>query len=321
VEAITLRGATADDLEAMCALLQRSEAHDGVPRVIELDEMREEVDDVHVVLATDVRLARRAGELAGFAYSVYLPSAVRHERCYLWGEVDPLHRGLGVGRTLLGWTVERATEQLRGSGNDVAKFIRVHRFDYLESAHRLFRRMGFTPARYFDELICPLVDLPDPAAVAGVTIVPWPDDRDDEIRAVAASAFADHWGSTPSTPESWHQQVHGFGARPDLSFVAIDDASGEVVSFCLNKRYPAGGAVTGREEGWIDQLGTRAEWRRRGLASQLIVASLHALSAEGLTHAILSVDSDNPTDATRMYRRLGFEHLQRSIDCEIALDA
>jgi mycothiol synthase len=320
VEAIELRRATADDLEAMCALLQRSEAHDGVPRVIEVDEMREEIDDIHVVLATDVRLASRADELAGFAYTVYLPSTVRHERCYLWGEVDPVHRGTGVGRTLLGWTIERATEQLRSSGNDVPKFIRVHRFDYIESAHRLFRRLGFRPARYFDELLRPLDDLPDPEKVDGVTIVAWPDDRDGEILGVANEVFADHWGSTPAEADSWHQQVRGFGARPDLSFIAVD-GSGEVVGFCLDKRYAADNVVTGRKEGWIDQLGTRAEWRGRGLASQLIVASLHAFAADGLTHAALSVDSENPTGATRMYRRLGFETLQRSIDYEIALDA
>jgi hypothetical protein len=93
-------------------------------------------------------------------------------------------RGTGVGRALLGWTIERASEQLRGSGNEVPKFIRVHRFDYLDSAHRLFRRMGFKPARYFDELIRPLDDLPalddlpEGAGGAGVTVVPWPDDRE-----------------------------------------------------------------------------------------------------------------------------------------------
>jgi ribosomal protein S18 acetylase RimI-like enzyme len=104
-------------------------------------------------------------------------------------------------------------------------------------------------------------------------------------------------------------------------FVAVDDVSGDVVGFCLNKRYSADDVVSGREEGWIDQLGTLAEWRGRGVASQLIGSSLHALAGEGLTHALLSVDSDNPSGATRMYRRLGFESLQRAIDCEIALDA
>ena len=79
------------------------------------------------------------------------------------GQVDPDHRGVGVGRALLGWGIERATAQLRSSGNGLPKYIRVNRFDFIESAHRLYRRMGFTPVRYFDELLRPLDDLPGPA--------------------------------------------------------------------------------------------------------------------------------------------------------------
>lgn len=287
---------------------------------MELDELREEIDDVHVVLATDVRLALLAGELAGFAYTMYLPSAVRHERCYLWGEVDPVHRGLGVGRALIGWAFERAAEQLRGSGNCVPKFIRVNRLDHIESVHRLYRRMGFKPVRYFDDLLRPLDDLPVPEKPAGATIAPWPEGRDEEILAVSDAAFADHFGSTPITPDRWHQMLRGYGTRLDLSFVATDDASGDIVSYCLCTRYESDDAVIGRKDGWIDQLGTLAPWRGRGLASQLIVASLHAFAADGLTHASIGVDSDSPTGAARLYRQLGFEPLQRAIDYEIALD-
>ncbi len=320
MDAIDLRGAVADDLESLCALHNRSEAYDGVPRILELDEMREELDDERVVLETDVRLALCDGELAGYAYTYHLPSAERLERCYVFGEVDPVHRGVGVGRALLGWGIERATGQLRSSGNCLPKFIRVNAFDFIEPTQRLYRRMGFAPVRYFDELLRPLDDLPDPGNVAGVTITPWPDDRDDEIMAVSNSAFADHWGSTPITPDRWHQAVRGYGARPDLSFVAIDDATGDVVSCCLNKRYEADDSLIGRRDGWIDHLGTLAPWRGRGLASQLIVSSLHAFAADGLTHASIGVDSESPTGAARLYRQLGFAAVQRVIEHEIALD-
>jgi mycothiol synthase len=321
VVAIELRAAAADDLEALCALHNRSEAYDDVPRVLELDEMREELDDERIVLATDVRIAMRDGQMAGYTYTYYLPSAERLERCHLVGLVDPDHRGVGVGRALLGWGIERAAAQLRSSGNSLPKYIRVNRFDYIESAHRLFRRMGFTPVRYFDELLRSLDDLPAPGKVPGVTIEPWPEDRDDEILVVNNSAFADHWGAGPITADRWRDEVRGFGARPDLSFVAVDDASGDVVSFCVSKRFEADDDVIGRREGWIDQLGTLAEWRGRGLASQLIITSLHAFSAAGLTHAALGVDSESPTGAARLYAQLGFERLRRSIEYEIAIDA
>jgi mycothiol synthase len=321
VLAIDLRAASAGDLEALCALHNRAEAHDGVPRILEVAELREHLGGEQVELAADVRLAVRDGELAGYAFTEYLPSAVRLERCYVWGEVDPMHRDAGVGRALLGWGIERATARLRASGNDVPKYIRVNRFDYIESAHRLYRRMGFTPARYFDELLRPLDDLPVTEKVTGVTISSWPDDRDGEILAVNDSAFADHWGSTPITTDRWRQMVRGFGSRLDLSFAAIDDASGDIVSYCLCKRYESDDAVVGRKDGWIDQLGTLAPWRGRGLASQLIVSSLHAFAADGLTHASIGVDSESPTGAARLYRRLGFEPVQRAIDYEITLDS
>ena len=99
--------------------------------------------------------------------------------------------------------------------------------------------MGFTPTRYFDELLRPLDDLPVRSELPGVTVVPWPEDRDDEILAVNDSAFADHWGSTPIDPDRWHQMVRGFGSRIDLSFVAVDDASGDIVSYALCKRFEA----------------------------------------------------------------------------------
>jgi mycothiol synthase len=321
VDAIELRGATVDDLEALCALQNRAQTFDGVPQVLELDEMREDLDDERVVLATDVRIALCDGEMAGYTYTYYFPSAERLERCHVVGAVDPDHRGAGVGRALLGWGIERAKEQLRNSGNGLPKYIRVNSFDYIESAHRLFRRIGFTPVRYFDELLRTLDDLPAPGKVAGVSIAPWPDDRDDEILAVHNSAFADHWGSVPLDANRWHNVVRGYGARPDLSFVAVDDASGGVVSYCVNKRYEADDALVGRRDGLIAHLGTLAEWRGRGLASQLIVASLHAFSAAGLTHASIGVDSESPTGAARLYRQLGFEPEQRSIEHEIALDA
>jgi ribosomal protein S18 acetylase RimI-like enzyme len=50
------------------------------------------------------------------------------------------------------------------------------------------------------------------------------------------------------------------------------------------------------------------------------LCSLHNRSgAHGLTHASIGVDSESPTGAARLYRRLGFEPVQRAIDYEIAL--
>jgi ribosomal protein S18 acetylase RimI-like enzyme len=165
--------------------------------------------------------------------------------------------------------------------------------------------------RWFEELRRPLTDLPPPGEVDGITIVPWPDERDDELLSVRNAAFADHWGSTPISPATWNDHTHGFGSRPDLSFIAVD-ADDRAVGISVNARYEADDEVTGRRDGWIMTLGTLAEYRGRGIASALIVASLHAFAAADLTHAALGVDSDSPTGAARLYRALGFQPAERS---------
>ena len=310
-----LRPATSDDLSTIHSILLRAEAADDIARVMEFDEVCEELDDDRIPLATHVRIAAIDGEAVGYIYALHLPSDVKEERCYLFGNVDPTHRGLGVGRTLMTWGVEQARSLLAASDRDLPRHVRLQISESASSAHALMAAMGFTVVRYIDELVRPLDDIPPtphPAAVDGITIAAWPDDRDEEIRRVKNEAFMDHWGSTPSNAVDWNVQVRGFGARPDLSFVALD-GDDRVVGHALNHRYEADDDLLGRSEAWIDSLGTLAPWRGRGVASALIVRSLHAFREAGLTHAALAVDSENPTGASQLYRTLGFGPSTRSI--------
>lgn len=314
-----LRPLTADDLPEVAALHQRAQRADGVPQMLVLEELQEELDDEHVVLRTDTRAALLDGELAGYAYTYHLPSELREERCYVFGAVDPAHRRQGVGTALMRWGVERGAEQLRSSGRDLPRYVRTDHLESVVGAHALYASVGLRPVRYNDELLRPLTDLPALPELHGVRIVPWPEGRDEEIRTAKNLAFADHWGSTPTSAHHWHQMVHGFGSRRDLSFIAVDDDDA-VVGHCVNKRFEADDELIGRRDAWIDNLGTLAGWRGRGIASALIAHSLHAFAAAGCTHASIGVDSENPTGAAQLYRRLGFEPVLRSITHELVVD-
>ncbi len=152
-----------------------------------------------------------------------------------------------------------------------------------------------------------------------VTLLPWPDDRDEELRAVRNAAFGDHWGSTVVEPDAWRDFVRGHGSRPDLSVVAVDDATGEVLGLSANQCYPEDEAVTGRRDAWIANICTVRAARGRGVASAMLAWSLAAFAEAGFSHAALEVDTDNPTNAARLYRNLGFEPHLRSITFEIEL--
>jgi len=183
----------------------------------------------------------------------------------------------------------------------------------------LFASLGFAPVRWFDDLLRSLDSLPPRRAVDGAVIEPWPldDPLHDGIRCAKNDAFADHWGSSPTTPEGWSELVQGFGGRPDLSFVARDAADGRVVAMLLSHRFPADDALLGRTQAWIDKLGTVRGWRGRGLATALITEAMHRYAADGMTHAMISVDADSPTGASRLYRSLGFDTVQRYVTTEL----
>ena len=312
----TLRPLSAPDLDETCALHNAAYRHDGSPMVMEVEELQEELDDEHVVFATDTMGAEVDGSIVGYAYTYHLPSDVREERCYVFGKVHPQHRRAGIGTALMQWGIRRAGEQLLSSGRSLPAYVRTDVSDSITDAHRVFSALGMTPVRYMDEMLRPLTDLPALTSVEGVRIVPWPDDRDEEIRDEKNVSFEQHWGSTPTSEHHWAQMVRGYGARPDLSFVALD-LDDHVIGHCLNKRYPADDELLGRMDAWIDNLGTLPQWRGKGVGSALIAASLHAFAAAGLTHASIGVDSENPSGAAQLYRALGFRTNRSSITQEL----
>jgi mycothiol synthase len=331
MESCTLRPVAESDLEAICALVVRAEQFDGYEKVMTLDELREELDDELVSFAADTRVAVRIEDgverIAGFAYVAFLPGeptqspGVGQQRVFVLGHVDPVCRRQGVGSALLSWGTERAREQLLAADNGLPMFIRVDAYESATASLRLHARQGFQQVRLFEELLRPLDELPPVACPRGVSLLPWPDPADEvlheRLRTVKNEAFADHWGSTPTTRERWRLMVNSHIARLDLSCIAVDDATGDIVGCCLNERFESDDELLGRRDGWIGTLATSRAWRGRGVASAMIRQSLHWFAAAGLTHASIGVDGDSLTGAARLYRSLGFEVRKRSITSQI----
>ncbi len=74
------------------------------------------------------------------------------------------------------------------------------------------------------------------------------------------------------------------------------------------------GALTGtvsEDHGWVDQLGVLAPARGRGIGAALLRRSFAMFAGRGLRRALLSVDAENPTGATRLYERVGMRVVNR----------
>jgi ribosomal protein S18 acetylase RimI-like enzyme len=56
---------------------------------------------------------------------------------------------------------------------------------------------------------------------------------------------------------------------------------------------------------WVNDLGVRAPWRRRGLGELLLRTAFAEFARRGETRVGLGVDGENEAGATRLYERVG----------------
>jgi mycothiol synthase len=312
-----LRAITPADFAGVHALMRRIEEHDHLPLATPRAEVDEWLDDPYLDLASDTRLIDGEGGPVAWGRIWHRPSGSREERAFVLGGVDPAWRGLGLGRALLAWQVARAEAILSTGPPELPRYVRAQADERQVADLRLYARLGLQPARYNDELLRSLDDLPPRPVVPGIDLVPWDEARSEEARLAQNDAFADHWGSTPRDPAAWAHDVTGYGTRLDLSFFAVDPAAaGRIVAVCRNGFFPEDETVNGRRDGWIINLSVVRSHRRRGIASALLVASLEAFQAAGLTHSALGVDSANPTGAYGVYERLGWRPIHRVVVCQ-----
>ena len=69
----------------------------------------------------------------------------------------------------------------------------------------------------------------------------------------------------------------------------------------------------GTREGMVEALGVRRAYRKRGLGRALLMRTVRLLAGQGMTSAVLDVDADSPTGATRLYESVGFAERKRSV--------
>lgn len=303
------------DYDLVAALFNEGSIADGRPMSQVGEEIREEFESLPVDLDTNTFSAWHGDQLVGATYAYHLRSEERQECCYVFGSVHPSFRGQGIGRQLLGDVLNTAEKLLRESTSNVPKVIRANVSNVNTAEMHLLEREGLKPVRYFPDLHRSLASPPRQFEPIDFRVTPWDQARNEEIRVAKNLAFQDHWGSTPFSPERWQTQTMGFGSRLDLSFMALSPDD-KVIGYLLSHRYDNDDALIGAKYAWIDNIGTLAEWRGRGVATHLITTALNSYRDAGLDYAALGVDSDNPTGAFRLYESLGFKSWRQTVTYE-----
>ncbi len=310
-----MRAARSGDLEKIAVLLTTVFAHDGIPIVQTAVELEEEFVAPSCTIENDVKVVELEGKLIGVTYTYFLPSESKEERCYIFGGVLPEFRQHGVGAVLMKWGIQHGESLLQSTGRTLPKYLRANVSQQNKSAARLFGHFEMKAVRFEEDLIRDLVNPPEIDVNPKYAIVPWDSARNEEARIVKNLAFQDHWGSTPTSSEHWLQMVNGSSARLDHSHFAVNQQQ-EIVGLLLTHRYESDDDLLGKRIGWVDKLATLAEYRKQSIAKNLIARALHSYTEDGLTHAALSVDTQNPTGAYGLYASLGFELYRGTVTYE-----
>lgn len=316
--AYTWRAATYDDLPGIYPLLNAVGLADDNPTVPSLADLQREFEDEWSPVETDTQLVLAPdGTAAAYARLFTNPRPHELARTYIDADVHPAHRGQGLEDALLTWVETRGRARLAevcaATGFTGPRALRSGVNEKLADEVALYERHGFAPIRYFfrmrRDLSQPIPDLPLPA---GLTLTTFQPEFSEALRQADNEAFADHWQHEDISPHDWEAFFIGHTAfRPDLTFVIHDGP--EIAAFSLNKVDPAENERQGYTTGWVNGLGTRRPWRKRGLAGFLLTQSFRAFKAEGLAFATLGVDAENPTGALGLYERLGFVPFRRTM--------
>lgn len=311
-----------EDLLALYDLLLAVERADDRDLVQAVEDLQREFDDPWSNPESDALLVLTStGQLAGLARTFQNPRPENEVRCYLSVEVHPSQRANGLEDALLDWAEERGRQRLELASGDASRVLRSGVQDTQTRRQTQLARRGFGRVRYFYRMQRDLSEpIPAMRLPADLALCVYTPDLSKAVHAAFNEAFRDHWSFDPVTAEDWQQFFIGRSSfRPDLTYVVMD--GDEVAGFSLNGISPEENVRHGRSDGWIEELAVRRPWRKRGVATALLCASMHAFKAEGLRQAMLGVDTENPTGALRVYERIGFEPIKRFIQFEKRIEA
>ena len=217
----------------------------------------------------------------------------------LW--VHPEHYEPELAGRLLGLAERRAARLAVDRGYEHPR-LNVYCVRANRTKRELLRKHGYELVRTVYRMSIDLADeAPEAAAPEGLEIRTFAPEADERTMfATMHDAFADHFRQSDEPFEAWRARLLGHpNFRPELWWLAWDAATGEA----------AGGVVAydHGDLGWVQGLGVRRAWRRRGLGTALLAHALAAFKERGQRRVDLGVDAEGETRPLRLYERAGMQ--------------
>ena len=225
---------------------------------------------------------------------------------WVMGCVHPQHWGKGIGSHIVTWAEDHARLALDKWASDLRVAPRSGAEAHNQHGLALFESLGWKQIRSFYRMITDLDSQPEvPTLPKRLTIRPYdPETEIETVYRTVLGSFKDHFGFiAPPFEKGLADFKHNFledpAYDPRFWFVAMD--GDEMAGICICRREDP----EDPESGWVNELGVRREWRKKGLGYALLKHAFAAFYANGKKHAGLGVDASSLTGALRLYERAG----------------
>ena len=173
---------------------------------------------------------------------------------------------------------------------------------------------GFKPIRVYNTLRAPVApNLKPPVLPEGVEVRNVELDNINDLRkmhAVHQNSFAEHFGFVPRDFDSWVKRIQADKSIPRDGIYLLEFHGSAEGFIWLDD-------IDGLElRGFVDRLGVNKEHRGKGFGQLLLGTALAHFSRRGYVHAELGVDTQNASNALRVYEKMGFEVLSADVEHE-----
>jgi len=223
--------------------------------------------------------------------------------------VVPERRRRGIGRAL----AEKAVESLRERGMQTVET--EAEMDKPEGV-RLWESMGFERVRISSLMKMSIQNIPSDIG----------ENRDAQLRRVQKDSvedlklltwltnetFKEHYNWRPLTIEEMRyfmDEEPRFKEQEHL-FIVFEGKPVGFVDVGIDQGY---NKERGTRLGWIHSIGVLKQNRLKGVGTRLMIEGIKLLKASGMTEAMLGVDDQNPTNAIKLYEKLGFKVVRKDI--------
>jgi mycothiol synthase len=294
------------DLEAIAKFLETCQSVDPPDTWPSISEIRLQFDAPSVDQQRDIGLWEDTnGKLMAIA-GLMIPSEGQVLSGFLWFRIHPTASADILQKQITDWGEQRMRQVRQERDTDVKLLAGAS----VEQTERiaLLEECGFRIERYFLTMVRSLAEpISEPQFPEGFTLRSIQGEQDAQAWVeMFNQTFIDHWNFLPETVEAFKHKLNNPEFRPDLSLIVIAP-DGTFAAFC-DCYIPNQG-----DQGWINPLGTKRGFRKKGLARAMLQAIMQRLQAEGMETAMLYVDAENLSGALRLYESVGFTKVNTQI--------